>query len=161
MTSLRTRSLALAALTAVSLGGAVTATATTASAAAPAAPSRTAPSATPPAPSTATFMKECLDDHLTNRPRRFTLACADANEYLDRLTWKGWGRSTATATGVLRVRDCSDSCSVGRLQSFPVKVSVNRLHRGEAAQFYTSLRVTYTKAVPAGEKRSQVYALPR
>lgn len=169
MTGTILRSVSVAALSAVALGGALAANAATpastpmtATTATTATRPASAPSASPrTGPSYYTFMKECGDDHVTNRPRRFTLACADAKQYLDRMTWKRWGQSAATGTGVVRLRDCSTSCSVGRLKSYPVKVVVNRIHRGEAAQFYTRMTLTYTKAVPAGEKRTEVFHLPR
>ena len=38
--------------------------------------------------------------HAQVRPVRFTLACADFNDYLTGLTWKNWGPKLASATGV-------------------------------------------------------------
>ena len=44
-----------------------------------------------------TVVLNCLG-HPQVRPGRFTLACADANDYLTGLAWKSWGpRSPITA----------------------------------------------------------------
>ena len=48
-------------------------------------------------------MIECVDDQLREVPAKFTVTCADAKEYLNKLTWKGWGHKEARASGVLTI----------------------------------------------------------
>lgn len=123
------------------------------------APTRAAAKHTP-GPAGYTFMRQCVTDDVTNRPRRFTVACADANQYLDRLQWKRWGQRSARATGVMTVNTCAPSCAKGRFKNYPVSVRAHRIVKGEAAQFYSRLTVTYTKAVPTGERRTHTYVMP-
>ncbi len=157
MTGMLTRSLTAVAVAAVALGGGL-ASASAASAAPAAAPA--AVTAKPKAPKAKkTLMHECVHGVVTHRPRRYTVACGDGNQYLDKLTWKKWGTSAATATGVMRVRDCSKSCAKGKLLTFPVTVRVDRLEKGAKAQYYTRMKVTYTKKVPAGDKRVETIKL--
>ena len=123
------------------------------------APTRAAAMHTP-GPAGYTFMRQCVTDDVTNRPRRFTVACAAANQSLDRLQWKRWGQRSARAKGVMTVNTCAPSCAKGKLKNYPVSVRAHRIVKGEAAQFYSRLTVTYTKAVPTGERRTHTYVLP-
>lgn len=175
------RSLAALTLTAaaVSGGGTVALAQTPAAPGAPAAPSAPARPSAPaahaasapaqqarttakhtPGPAGYTFLRQCVTDDVTNRPRRFTVACADANQYLDRLQWKRWGQRSARAKGVMTVNTCAPSCAKGKLKNYPVSVRAHRIVRGEAAQFYSRLTVTYTKSVPTGERRTHTYVMP-
>ena len=128
-------------------------------ASAPTQPARTTAKHTP-GPAGYTFLRQCVTDDVTNRPRRFTVACADANQSLDRLQWKRWGQRSARAAGVMTVNTCAPSCAKGRLKNYPVSVRAHRIVKGEAAQFYSRLTVTYTKAVPTGERRTHTYVMP-
>lgn len=108
-----------------------------------------------------TFVKECLTDEVRQAPRTFTTACADGSTRLKALRWRHWGDARATAAGTMDVNTCRPSCADGRLRSYPVRVVVTRLQRGEAAQFYRSMTVTFTRTVPAGFDRTERVALVR
>jgi hypothetical protein len=56
------------------------------------------------------------------RPGRYTLACADGNDYLSGLTWTSWGPRLASATGTEHVNDCVPYCAAGHFHSYPVIV---------------------------------------
>jgi hypothetical protein len=56
------------------------------------------------------------------RPSSYVLACADANDYLTRLSWKSWGPGLASATGVQKENDCVPYCASGHFHSYPVDV---------------------------------------
>lgn len=108
-----------------------------------------------------TFVKECLTDRVRRAPLTFDTSCADGAAELRKLHWRNWGSATATATGVMNVNLCEPNCAQGRTRSYPVKVVVSRIKHGEAAQFYRSMKVTYTKAVPPGFHRTETVPLAR
>src|SRR6476660_7486770 len=64
-----------------------------------------------------TVVLNCLG-HPQVRPGRFTLACADANDYLTGLVWKSWGPRLASATGVQSVNDCVPYCAAGHFHRY-------------------------------------------
>lgn len=110
---------------------------------------------------TGTYMIECVDDQLRERSRKFVLTCADGNEYLDKLTWKGWGKNGARAVGVVTVQPTYAEKKAGqKTRSYPVKVVADRLVKREANQVYTRLKVTFTGKKAPGEPRTMVVRLP-
>lgn len=112
-----------------------------------------------------TYMLECLDDELREAPRRFDVTCADAKEYLNKLTWKGWGHGKARASGVLTVEptyaEKRESRGKARTRNYPVTVVADKLIRREANQVYSRLKVTFTGKKAPGEPRTMVIELPR
>ena len=115
-----------------------------------------------------TYMLECVEDQLRERPRKFVTGCADAKEYLNKLTWKGWGHNRARATGVLTVEPTyADKQRAAkrnepvRAKSYPVTVVADKLVRREATQVYSRLKVTFTGKKAPGEPRTMVITLPR
>lgn len=108
-----------------------------------------------------THLDECLPDNAVQAPRSLSVACADDNARLEKLTWKGWGGASATATGIASVNDCLPDCVTGTTRTYPVAVRASQLRHRESTQAYTSITVTYTGAVPGGEDRTSTYGLPR
>ncbi len=85
------------------------------------------------------------------RPENFTLACADGNDYLTRLSWTRWTAGLARATGVQEVNDCDPYCAAGHFHGYPVAV----IFRGSAPvpghpgrQRYTKVTLKYRGARP-------------
>ena len=96
-----------------------------------------------------TVVLNCLG-HPQVRPGRFTLACADANDYLTGLAWKSWGPRLASATGVQAVNDCVPYCAAGHFRRYPVDVVLwNPAAAGPGSQRYTSITLLYPGAHPA------------
>ncbi|MGH3254978.1 MAG: hypothetical protein ACRDOU_06130 [Streptosporangiaceae bacterium] len=56
------------------------------------------------------------------RPSSFILACADANDYLTKLSWKSWGPHLASAVGTQEENDCIPYCAAGHFHAYPVDV---------------------------------------
>ena len=107
-----------------------------------------------------TFMTECVDDNRVQKPANFTLACADGNQMLHKLTWKGWGELKATATGIVR-ENISEPLSKGdRYITYPVRVTATDLVKGEATMTYNKLIVKVVGEAPQGVDRVQVFDLP-
>lgn len=107
-----------------------------------------------------TYLVECVEDQLVQRPKTFTLTCADANQFLDRLQWADWGADTARATGVVTVNLCEPSCAQGKEASYPVRVTASGLVEGEASATYRTLTVTATGERPQGTPRVETFDLP-
>jgi len=57
------------------------------------------------------------------QPRQI-LVSQDGASYVDNLTWTGWGQSQATATGTLKVSNCTPSCAQGTPTSYPATVTL-------------------------------------
>jgi hypothetical protein len=85
------------------------------------------------------------------RPRNFTLACADGNDYLTRLAWNGWTAALARATGVQEVNDCDPYCAAGHFHGYPVDVIFGgsaSVHGQPGLQRYTKVTLRYQGARP-------------
>jgi len=96
-----------------------------------------------------TVVLNCLG-HPQVRPGRFTLACADANDYLTGLARKSWGPRLASATGVQAVNDCVPYCAAGHFHRYPVDVVLwHPAAAGPGSQRYTSITLLYPGAHPA------------
>jgi hypothetical protein len=68
-----------------------------------------------------TVVLDCLG-HPQVRPSSFILACADANDYLTKLSWTSWGPYLASAVGTQEENDCIPYCAAGRFYAYPVDV---------------------------------------
>jgi hypothetical protein len=96
-----------------------------------------------------TVVLDC-QGHAQVRPGRFTLACADANDYLTGLTWKTWGPKLASATGVQALNDCVPYCAAGHFHRYRVDAVLRRpAAAGPGRQRYTSITLLYPGAHPA------------
>jgi len=73
------------------------------------------------------FANPAVIQGLKIRPRTLTMA-ADGNDTITGLRWTGWGTSTAHATGVNHVNDCTPNCASGHITK--VHVSVRLFSRG-------------------------------
>jgi hypothetical protein len=58
-------------------------------------------------------------------PTSMVLACADGNLTLEGLSWSGWGKPTATATGDAHANDCDPYCAAGTFRTYPVSVTAS------------------------------------
>jgi hypothetical protein len=96
-----------------------------------------------------TVVLNCLG-HAQVRPARFTLACADANDYLAGLHWKTWAPRLASANGAQELNDCVPYCAAGHFHRYPVDVVLSRpAADGPGSQRYTSITLLYPGAHPA------------
>jgi hypothetical protein len=112
------------------------------------------------APVSGPYLIECVDDNLAKAPASFTLACADANESLDGLSWQNWGAPTAKAKGYIVVNTCEPNCAEGSLKRYPVSVLASRLVRHGPGQVYTRLTLRFLGAIPEAYLRVEEYELP-
>jgi hypothetical protein len=84
------------------------------------------------------------------RPRSFTLACADGNDYLSGLRWTSWAPGLASATGLQTVNDCVPYCAAGHFHRYPVDaVFWGSAAAGPGSQRYTKITLLYPGARPA------------
>jgi hypothetical protein len=83
------------------------------------------------------------------RPRSFTLACADGNDYLSGLRWTSWAPGLARATGLQTVNDCVPYCAAGHFHRYPVDaVFWGSAAAGPGRQRYTTITLVYPGARP-------------
>ncbi len=84
------------------------------------------------------------------RPRSFTLACADGNDYLSGLRWTSWAPGLGSATGLQTVNDCVPYCAAGHFHRYPVDaVFWGSAAAGPGSQRYTKITLLYPGAHPA------------
>jgi hypothetical protein len=96
---------------------------------------------------------------LVAQPKSLTLACADANYELASLAWHGWGKASATATGVARANDCTPNCAAGHFHSYRVRVTATTLRACGRARYYARLVIAYAGARPQGIAKRDVHTL--
>jgi hypothetical protein len=90
------------------------------------------------------------------KPKRYVIACGDANFRLEHLRWRRWNRSVAKARGLALANDCIPVCAGGTFHSYSVKVRASRIRRcpyDDDRYRYTRLRITYAGARPSGSPR--------
>jgi hypothetical protein len=85
------------------------------------------------------------------RPGSYTLACADGNNYLARLSWSSWTASSASGTGTQEVNDCVPYCAAGKFRGYPADVIFWRSepvpqHAGQ--RYFTRVTLLYPGARP-------------
>jgi hypothetical protein len=88
------------------------------------------------------------------RPAKVTIACADANFYVDRLRWSNWGTKSATATGTAHVKDCTPNCAAGRFHTYPATLTVSQPTRCNGRAVFTHVAWRFTRARPSGQPRT-------
>lgn len=97
------------------------------------------------------------------RPGSYILACADANDYLAKLSWTSWTPGLASATGVQQENNCTPDCASGHFRGYPVDVifwGSAAVHPGEVR--YTKVTLLYPGARPpyAGHQGPATVTLP-
>ncbi|HEY3684977.1 MAG TPA: hypothetical protein VGL93_18235 [Streptosporangiaceae bacterium] len=118
---------------------------------------RTAAAAKRAAPPTLLF--DC--GRATVKPGAFTIACADGNNYLSGIHWRGWGAGKARGVAVQHANDCRPSCANGHFHTFPVRVTVKNpkaLPKYRGLRYFSRIRLDYGKARPT-HAGHQAYSL--
>ncbi len=97
----------------------------------------------------------------TIAPRRFTITCADGNDYLTRLRWSRWAEQAA-GRGTEWINNCVPNCASGKFVKFYVYVRLWRPrfrphHRGQ--RYYSRMTLTYRHKVPQGFHRHRTIGL--
>ena len=99
-------------------------------------------------------------EHAHVQPARYTLACADGNDYLTGLAWTSWGPRLASATGTEHVNDCIPYCAAGHFHSYPVNVVVwGSTAAGPGRQRYTRITELYPGVHPPYVRSQPGYLL--
>lgn len=106
-----------------------------------------------------TFMVECVESTVLREPDIFSVSCEDSNSVLEGMRWDGWGEATTRAEGTLVENSCEPSCADGTPLRYPVTVTLSKLEKGEASQFYTELKITYTGKRPEGRPATETHSL--
>jgi hypothetical protein len=83
-------------------------------------------------------------------PGTIVLACADANAYLDHLTWSSWTASSATGVGDHTHNLCRPDCAGGRSVSEPAGVRLSYPIETAGGREFSELRYTSDGATFTG-----------
>ncbi len=62
-----------------------------------------------------------------SRPASIVVACADANFYVDHLTWSSWGARSAVGKGTAHVNDCTPNCAAGHFHTFAARIRLSKV----------------------------------
>ena len=102
------------------------------------APALVAPAlaAASPAPAR-TYLYDCST--LTQKPREIVLTCADANLWVNKITWTNWSSATAKATGTLHWNTCTPTCVAGKEKTATIHFSATGRRRVRGRWLYTAL----------------------
>jgi hypothetical protein len=100
--------------------------------------------------STKTVVFDCLN-HPIAEPGTYVLTCADYGSILEHLNWQSWTSTSAVATGVHSLNDCTPDCAVGKFIDYPAVITFWRAeplagHSGE--KYFTRITVRYTGQRP-------------
>jgi hypothetical protein len=85
------------------------------------------------------------------RPGRFTLACADGNDYLTGLSWTSWTPRLASGYGTQVLNDCLPYCAAGHFHGYPVLAMLwgSAARPGNPGTLrYTKITLIYTEGRP-------------
>jgi hypothetical protein len=85
------------------------------------------------------------------RPGKFTLACADGDDWLTGLSWTSWTPRLASGYGTQVEDDCIPYCAAGHYHSYPVLVVLwgTAALRGDPGTLrYTNMTLLYPGARP-------------
>jgi hypothetical protein len=67
----------------------------------------------------------------------------DGAQYLQDLTWSGWGKAKAHGRGVLEIDNCVPNCASGTYTSYPATVTLsNLISYGNGKKAYATIVVT-------------------
>jgi hypothetical protein len=89
-------------------------------------------------------------------PEEIVLACGDGNFSLEGLRWRGWGKPSASATGVVHVNDCKPYCAAGHFHDYAVTATASRLATCKGRRQYTRLTWRYTGRRPPGRNTDAI-----
>jgi len=103
---------------------------------------------------TKTYLIDCSHQPVV-RPKSFTLTCADANSYLQRLDWTVWGGATAKASATYVENDCTPNCAAGKFVRYPAKVQADRRARKDGTAYYRSILVVFPGKHPSWVKHGR------
>jgi hypothetical protein len=90
----------------------------------------------------------------TVRPAKITIACADANFYLDRMRWSSWKASTAAGAGTAHVNDCTPYCAAGHFHTYAATIALSQPTRCHGRTVFSRLRWRFTGAKPKDQPRA-------
>jgi hypothetical protein len=86
------------------------------------------------------------------RPQSILIYCGDGNGYLGGLQWSTWGASSATATGVAHLNDCTPNCADGHFKSYAAAATLSRPRNCKGAMVFTQLVWRFTGKKPSGPR---------
>jgi hypothetical protein len=87
------------------------------------------------------------------RPAKITIACADANFYVDRLRWSNWQAKTATGAGTAHVNDCTPYCAAGHFHAYKMMIALSHPTSCHGRTVFSKLTWRFTAAKPKDQPR--------
>jgi len=85
-----------------------------------------------------TYLYNCST--LTQKPREIVLTCADANLWVNKITWTHWSSASAHARGTLHWNTCTPTCVAGKEKSTTITFVATGRRMVKGRWLYTVLR---------------------
>lgn len=85
---------------------------------------------------------------LSQRPSEIVLACGDAGEGVERMTWSGWTASNASGRGSLWLKLCKPNCASGGIGHYPVSVTLSNVKSSSRGRYFGMLTISFTGTRP-------------
>lgn len=83
------------------------------------------------------------------KPKSIVLACADVNNYVNKIVWKSFGGPTASGSGAFVENDCTPNCAAGHFHSFPITFTLTQAKPCfDRYDDYRLISITFTDARP-------------
>ena len=60
------------------------------------------------------------------KPPKIVLACGDGSNYLAKLRWSSWTKTTAAASGTNQIDNCTPDCVSGHFKGYAVTVTLSK-----------------------------------
>ena len=92
----------------------------------------------------------------TQRPHEIILTCADANTYVNNITWTHWATNSAHAKGTLHWNTCTPTCVAGTRKSKVITFVATHRRKVKGVWLYTAL----TASKSTWNTGSAVFTLP-
>jgi hypothetical protein len=77
------------------------------------------------------------------RPASFIISCADANRYLQQISWVSWGAKTARAHATYTENSCTPYCAAGKFVNYTATVTLSLPKTVRGKRVFTKLHVSY------------------
>jgi hypothetical protein len=90
------------------------------------------------------------------RPREVVVACGDGNFYVDHLRWQRWGATSAVASGIGHLNDCTPYCAAGHFHAARIDLTLARAVvcvRGRRE--FSTIRWRWLGARPLGKNSAE------
>jgi hypothetical protein len=83
------------------------------------------------------------------KPSSIILACADVNNYVNKIHWRAFGGPTASGSGTFVENTCTPSCVAGKFKDYPITFTLSQAKPCfDERNDYRLIAITFTSDRP-------------